>query len=98
MLYTSRLWIPKCPSLPLFLFSLSPLHAYSLENRNLKYALELPMIIADSRYKIYEDFSPDEGRRLGDYLEAFRQAVLAGLEKGGSDPFSRLIDHPSHSS
>ena len=72
-----------------------PLLHTQIGNRNLKYALELPMTVADSRYKIYEDFSPEEGRRLGDYLEAYRQAVLAGLEKGGSDPFSRLIEHPS---
>ncbi len=32
------------------------------------------------------------GRTLAEYLGAVRQAVLAGLEHGGSDPF-RLLDH-----
>jgi nuclear pore complex protein Nup107 len=44
--------------------------------------------VADSRYKLYEDFvNEDSGKRLGDYLGAVRQAILGGLEKGGSDPF-----------
>lgn len=55
--------------------------------RNLKRALQLANIVADSRYKLYEDFVNEEGRRLGDYLGAVRQAVLGGLEGGGSDPF-----------
>jgi hypothetical protein len=56
-------------------------------NRNLKRALELANVVADSRYKLYEDFAHAEGRRLGDYLEAVRHAVLGALEKGGADPF-----------
>ncbi|KZT66080.1 hypothetical protein DAEQUDRAFT_813825 [Daedalea quercina L-15889] len=54
---------------------------------NLKHALLLANIVADSRYKLTEDFVNQDGRRLGDYLGAIRQAVLAGLEAGGSDPF-----------
>ncbi|KIJ62485.1 hypothetical protein HYDPIDRAFT_94356 [Hydnomerulius pinastri MD-312] len=54
---------------------------------NLKVALELANIVADSRYKLYDDFLHQDGRRLGEYLGAVRQAVLAGLESGGSDPF-----------
>ncbi|KAJ6459798.1 nuclear pore protein 84/107 [Mycena vitilis] len=57
---------------------------------NLKRALELANIVADSRYKLYEDFVNEDGRRLGDYLGAVRQAILGGLEGGGSDPF-RII-------
>jgi nuclear pore complex protein Nup107 len=57
---------------------------------NLKRALELANVVADSRYKLYEDFANEEGRRLGDYLDTVRQAVLGSLEKGGSDPF-RII-------
>ncbi|KAJ7118836.1 nuclear pore protein 84/107 [Mycena epipterygia] len=57
---------------------------------NLKRALELANVVADSRYKLYEDFINQDGRRLGDYLGAVRQAVLGGLEGGGSDPF-RII-------
>ncbi|KAG5640987.1 hypothetical protein DXG03_006451, partial [Asterophora parasitica] len=47
---------------------------------NLKRALELANIVADSRYKLYEDFVNEDGRRLGDYLGAVRQAILDGLE------------------
>ncbi|TFK38561.1 nuclear pore protein 84/107 [Crucibulum laeve] len=54
---------------------------------NLKRSLELVNIVADSRYKLYEDFVPENGKRLQDYLTAVRQAVLAGIEGGGSDPF-----------
>ncbi|KAF8168933.1 nuclear pore protein 84/107 [Pholiota molesta] len=54
---------------------------------NLRRALELANVIADSRYKLYEDFMNDGGRTLAEYLGAVRQAVLAGLENGGSDPF-----------
>ncbi|CAK5283093.1 unnamed protein product [Mycena citricolor] len=57
---------------------------------NLKRALELSNIVADSRYKLYEDFSNEDGKRIGDYLSAVRQAVLAALEGGGSDPFKVL--------
>ncbi len=58
--------------------------------RNLKHALSLVNVVADSRYRLYDDFSSQVGRRLGDYLGAVRQAVLAGLEGGGSDPFRIL--------
>ncbi|KAF8836112.1 nuclear pore protein 84/107 [Paxillus ammoniavirescens] len=54
---------------------------------NLKVALELVNIVADARYKLYDDFLQQDGRRLAEYLGAVRQAVLAGLENGGSDPF-----------
>ncbi|KAF8553085.1 hypothetical protein OG21DRAFT_1589517 [Imleria badia] len=54
---------------------------------NLKVALELVNIIADSRYKLYDDFLHPDGRRLAEYLGAVRRAVLAGMESGGSDPF-----------
>ncbi|KAF9469517.1 nuclear pore protein 84/107 [Collybia nuda] len=63
---------------------------YTSRNRipeNLKRALQLANIVADSRYKLYEDFVNEEGRRLSDYLGAVRQAMLGGLEHGGSDPF-----------
>lgn len=60
-------------------------------NSNVKRALELTNIVADSRYKLYEDFVNEDGRRLGDYLGAVRQAILGGLENGGSDPFRVLV-------
>lgn len=79
------------------------LHALLVSSRNivpsrggtttnyLKLALELTNIVADSRYKIYEDFVNEDGRRLGDYLAAVRQAVLKGLDGGGSDPFRAIV-------
>ncbi|EIW52209.1 uncharacterized protein TRAVEDRAFT_156299 [Trametes versicolor FP-101664 SS1] len=71
------------------------LHATLVNSRsrlpeNLKHALSLVNVVADSRYRLYDDFSSQVGRRLGDYLGAVRQAVLAGLEGGGSDPFRIL--------
>ena len=58
--------------------------------RNLKRALELCNVIADARYNLFDDFTNHDGRRLGDYLLAVQQAILAGLEGGGSDPFRVL--------
>ncbi|EIN06492.1 nuclear pore protein 84/107 [Punctularia strigosozonata HHB-11173 SS5] len=71
------------------------LHAILFNSRheiptNLKHALQLAITVADSRYKLYEDFTSQPGRRLGDYLQAVRQAVLGGLEGGGSDPLRVL--------
>ncbi|KAI0773023.1 nuclear pore protein 84/107 [Trametes elegans] len=71
------------------------LHAVLVNSRgripeNLKRALALVNTVADSRYRLYDDFTAQPGRRLGDYLGAVRQAVLAGLEGGGSDPFRIL--------
>ncbi|KAI0363800.1 hypothetical protein BV20DRAFT_957521 [Pilatotrama ljubarskyi] len=71
------------------------LHATLVNSRsripeNLKHALSLVNVVADSRYRLYDAFSAQVGRRLGDYLGAVRQAVLAGLEGGGSDPFRIL--------
>ena len=56
----------------------------------MKYALNLANVVADSRYKLYDDFTVSHGRRLGDYLSVVRQAILGGLECGGSDPFRVL--------
>ena len=47
-------------------------------------------MVADSRYKLYDDFMNEGGRTLAEYLGAVRQAIVAGLEHGGSDPF-RII-------
>ncbi|PPR04880.1 hypothetical protein CVT26_012721, partial [Gymnopilus dilepis] len=61
---------------------------------NLKRALDLVNVVADARYNLYDDFVGGSGsgkrrggRTLGEYLGAVRQAVLAGLEGGGSDPW-----------
>ncbi|KAG1854581.1 107-domain-containing protein [Suillus subluteus] len=58
---------------------------------NLKRALELANIVADWRYKLYDDFLHLDGRRLGEYLDAVRRATIAGLEGGGSDPFKIIL-------
>ncbi|KAG2350867.1 hypothetical protein BDR05DRAFT_954995, partial [Suillus weaverae] len=55
--------------------------------RNLKRALELANIVADSMHKLYGNFLHLDGRRLGEYLDAVSRATIAGLEGGGSDPF-----------
>ena len=91
-------------------------YSHPITTRNLKRALNLANIVADSRYRLYDDFLgvdiDDElgplqkqleeqqaqllGKkrvrktRLGDYLSAVRQAVLGGLEGGGSDPFAMV--------
>jgi hypothetical protein len=50
-------------------------------------------VVADSRYKLFEDFMNEGGKTLAEYLAVVRQAILAGLENGGSDPF-RIITGP----
>jgi nuclear pore complex protein Nup107 len=64
--------------------------------------MELVNIVADSRYRLYDDFISGTGvagnngrRRLGEYLGAVRQAFVAGLEKGGSDPFRTITSAAS---
>lgn len=59
--------------------------------RNLTRSFELTNIVADSKHKLYEDFVGGTGVRLNEYLGNVRQAVLGGLEGGGSDPFRILI-------
>lgn len=56
--------------------------------RNVKNALLLANIVADSRYELYDAFQNAHGNRLGEYLQYVKEAVLGSLEKvGGSDPF-----------
>jgi nuclear pore complex protein Nup107 len=63
--------------------------------RALRSALELANVVADDRYRLYEEFvKPAEksagtgGRTLEEYLGYVRAAVLNGLEdRGGSDPW-----------
>jgi len=59
--------------------------------RNLTRCFELANIVADSKHKLYEDFVGGDSVRLREYLGNVRQAVLGGLEGGGSDPFRILI-------
>ncbi|KAI0031297.1 nuclear pore protein 84/107 [Vararia minispora EC-137] len=70
------------------------LHALLLDSRhyipeNVKHAIKLSTVVADSRFKMDRAFgAEDGGRPLKVYLEAVRNAVLISLENGGSDPFS----------
>ena len=59
-------------------------------HRNLKETLLLANVVADARYRLYDDFGEQRGRRLSDYVGLVRTAVLGGLESGGSDPFRVL--------
>ncbi|KIJ62482.1 hypothetical protein HYDPIDRAFT_94508, partial [Hydnomerulius pinastri MD-312] len=70
MLYSSRECIPGSVlfALPLTRAPDSP----HLSDRNLKVALELANIVADSQYKLYDDFLHQDERRLGEYLGAVR--------------------------
>ncbi|KAF8492248.1 nuclear pore protein 84/107 [Gautieria morchelliformis] len=55
--------------------------------RNIKSALMLANIVADSRYELYDAFQNPYGNRLGEYLQCVKEAILGGLEGGSSDPF-----------
>lgn len=96
LLVSSRTHMPECvlhfPSLtrprdqPPFSLSLSfPLFS------NVRHALLLANVVADSRYMLFTEFAGENGRRLREYLAAVRTAVLAGLEHGGSDPFRAVL-------
>ncbi|KAH9989542.1 107-domain-containing protein [Russula vinacea] len=58
---------------------------------NVRHALLLANVVADSRYMLFTEFAGENGRRLREYLAAVRTAVLAGLEHGGSDPFRAVL-------
>jgi len=62
---------------------------------NLKRAVQLINVVADSRYRLYDDFKGVGGKSVSDYLGAVRQAILGGLESGGSDPF-RVVTASVH--
>jgi nuclear pore complex protein Nup107 len=102
LLYISRVHIPQCvlvitcPILRFFnsfniIILTTNFFLFSFfHTRNLKRALQLANIVADSRYRLYEDFTNQDGRRLSDYLDKVRTAILGALEAGGSDPFRVL--------
>lgn len=89
LLISSRMHIPECVS---FLFLREPIRPNPvLYPRNVRRALRLVNIVADSRYMLYTEFAGENGRRLKEYLGAVRTAVLVGLEHGGSDPFRAVL-------
>lgn len=85
ILYESRSQFPKCVKI-----DQSRLVCLIWFFRNLTRTFELANIVADSKHKLYEDFAMGSDR-LREYLGHVRQAVLGGLEGGGSDPFRILI-------
>ena len=86
ILYESRIQFPKCVRI-----NQSRFVCLTWFCRNLTRSFELTNIVADSKHKLYEDFVGGNDLRLGEYLAHVRQAVLGGLEGGGSDPFRILI-------
>lgn len=92
MLFTSRQIIAEyVHTLSIALLNL--LFFFPPLSRNLKRALQLVNIVADSRYRLYDDFKGVGGRSLSDYLGVVRQGILGGLENGGSDPFRVVTAH-----
>jgi nuclear pore complex protein Nup107 len=93
LLVSSRTYIPECVliSVPLRLRS----HPHEIFCfvfiSNVRHALFLANIVADSRYMLFTEFAGENGRRLKEYLAVVRTAVLAGLEYGGSDPFRAVL-------
>ena len=87
ILYKSRTRVPKCVEINLIGFVL----CLTRLRRNLMRSFELANIVADSKHNLYEDFVGGNGAKLGEYLGSVRQAILGGLEGGGSDPFRVLI-------
>jgi len=95
LLVSSRTHIPECV---LRFLSLARHHGqlpfFSLSFllfSNVRHALLLANVVADSRYMLFTEFAGENGRRLREYLAAVRTAVLAGLEHGGSDPFRAVL-------
>lgn len=86
ILYESRTQIPKCVKIDQSRFT-----CLTWLFRNLMRSFELTNVVADSKHKLYEDFVGGNDIRLREYLGHVRQAILGGLEGGGSDPFRILI-------
>ncbi|CAE6488486.1 unnamed protein product [Rhizoctonia solani] len=58
---------------------------------NLRKALQLPNIVADSRYSIFRDFVSPDGNRMPEYLAGVRDAGIAVLGAGVSDPVQAVV-------
>jgi len=90
LLVSSRIHILECVLILSVRFP-SALSSPFLFISNVRHALCLANIVADSRYMLFTGFSGENGRRLREYLAAVRTAMLAGLEHGGSDPFRVVL-------
>ena len=94
LLVSSRTHLPECV---LRLFPLTRASSHDMAYlfpplfSNVRHALLLANVVADSRYMLFTEFAGENGRRLSEYLGAVRSAVLAGLEHGGSDPFRAVL-------
>lgn len=94
LLVSSRTHIPECVLLfpPHSRVLIANHHFFPfLCSSNVRHALLLANVVADSRYMLFTEFAGENGRRLREYLAAVRTAVLAGLEHGGSDPFRAVL-------
>ncbi|KAG8702888.1 Nucleoporin nup84 [Ceratobasidium sp. 394] len=58
---------------------------------NLRRALQLPNIVADSRYGIFKDFVSTSGNRMPEYLGCVREASIAMLKNGITDPVQAVV-------
>lgn len=59
--------------------------------RNLRRALQLPNIVADSRYSIFRDFVSTGVNRMPEYLAGVREAAIAVLGNGLTDPVQAVV-------
>ncbi|KAG9125019.1 Nucleoporin nup84 [Ceratobasidium sp. 392] len=72
------------------------LHHHLYESRetfpaNLRRVLQLPNIVADSRYGIFKDFISTSGNRMPEYLRCVREASIAVLKNGVTDPVQAVV-------
>ncbi|QRV95712.1 nuclear pore complex protein [Ceratobasidium sp. AG-Ba] len=58
---------------------------------NLRRALQLPNIVADSRFGIFKDFVSRDGNRMPEYLRCVREASIAVLKNGITDPVQAVV-------
>lgn len=57
---------------------------------NVRSALLLVNVVADSRFELYDAFQNPYGNRLPEYLQCINDAFIEGLNANGSDPFRVL--------
>ncbi|KAG8724644.1 Nucleoporin nup84 [Ceratobasidium sp. 395] len=58
---------------------------------NLRRALQLPNIVADARYGLFKDFISASGNRMPEYLRCVREASIAVLTNGITDPVQAVV-------
>jgi nuclear pore complex protein Nup107 len=53
--------------------------------------MELANLVADGKDKLHLDFVYQGQNRLAEYLMIVREAILEGMEDGGSDPLVPVV-------